>query len=1060
MIRWFANNAIAANLLMLSILIAGIWTALNRVPLEVTPSLSWNTVVIWMPYRGGTAKDVERAILIPVEQALEGVQGIKQLNSDGSRGLAMFYLQAEPGTDLQVLQDEVKARLDTITTFPSETERPNVLIPESGNYQPVLSVAVTGNLSEIALKKVARRVQEDLLEIPGISRTTVEGSRRFEISIEPDPEKLLAYRLSFQELADAIRRFSIDLPAGAIDSDGGTFIIRTKGQAYIGTDFHKIPIRSVAGSEVVLGEVATIRDEFEEGDKRISFNGKRAMFVQVMRTGQENAIDISNKVRDYVNNSRDRFPDGIDLFVWSDDSLTIRGRLSSLATSLAQGCVLVLIVLGLFLRPQLAFWIVLGIPVSFAGAMLLMPWLGVTANVMSLFGLILVLGIVVDDAIVTGESVYSMIQEGVSPLEASIQGTERIAIPVTYGCLTTVVAFVPMFFFEGKWGDFASQIPPVAIAVLLFSLIESKLCLPAHLKHLTPINERSLIARFQRWIAGSLEAFVKRVFRPSLVFALRYRATVLALFLTCALLMTAYCVSGRMKFVSFPAVDTMRITATIDLPNNTTLETTQRYVNRITTALEQVKKEFTDPGSRESLIRNISVVTGAMGPKEPFDKSAGYVSIEIMDPDERSEPGPRNADIVNRWTDLVGPIPEATVRIYSDQSLDKGQEYADENLHIELRGPTSPKKAEIAERAKTLMQSYEGIANAWAQINYGQDELEFTLKPRAAELGVTQILLAQQIRQAFFGEEAQRVQRDIDDIRVMVRLPKVDRESLYTLEQLRIRTPRGVDVPLSTIADLSFTKAPSFVERNDRAEIIRMGAQAKDETVDLIRMAEDLKPQLMAMCSEGENLSFEFKGHVAQAEASRRQTILMSAGVAFAIFALLAIPLKSITQPLFVMLAIPFSILGALFGHIIMGITPSYLSVFGMLALAGVAVNDSLVLVDYINQKMKEGATLQQAATEAGTRRFRPIWLTSATTFAGLMPTMFDRSLQGQFLVPMAVSMGFGILFATVITLYLIPCALVFAEDVQKMFAGVWKWYLYPFQQNESLASNSSETIG
>lgn len=417
------------------------------------------------------------------------------------------------------------------------------------------------------------------------------------------------------------------------------------------------------------------------------------------------------------------------------------------------------------------------------------------------------------------------------------------------------------------------------------------------------------------------------------------------------------------------------------------------------------------------------------------------MTIEVLDPGERTEPGPRNSQIANRWTELVGPIPEAmTFRIIAEQTLDAGREYADENLHLELRGPTSPKKAEIAERIKALLQSRAGIKTAWAQVNYGQDELEFALKPRAVELGLTQWHLAVQIRQAFYGEEAQRVQRGIDDIRVMVRLPKADRETLHTLDQLKIRTPRGAEVPLATVADVRFTKAPSFVERNDRAEIIRIGAQPADETVDILGMAREITPQLVEFCYQGQDVSFEFKGHVAEAEEARKRTILGGAALLFALYAMLAIPFKSLLQPIFVMLAIPFAIIGALAGHIVMGVTPSYLSVFGMLGLAGVVVNDSIVLVDYINQRRAEGKTLRAAALEAGARRFRPILLTSATTFAGLAPLMVAKSLQAQFLIPMAISLGFGILFCTVITLYLVPCALLMAEDLGRHFRRFREW--------------------
>lgn len=1050
MIRWFTQNGIAANILMVGILIAGLYTAFFRIPLEVSPSLSWNTVMIEMPYRGATAKDVERAILIPVEEALEGVKGIEQLNADGSRGMARFFLRAKPSVDLRALMDDVKARVDTITTFPSETERPRIFIPESGNYFEVLSVAVTGKLSAYGLRDVTRRVQEDLLQLPGISRAAIEGTRRVEISIEADTDKLLSYNLSFQDLADAVRGFSIDLPAGAIDSESGTFVVRTRGQAYTEEDFAKIPIRTTNSSEVLLGDVATIRDGFEEGEKKVEFNGQPALFIEVTRTGQESAIDISNKVREYVRTAKERFPEGIELFVWDDESLAIRGRLSTLIESLLQGSLLVLVVLGLFLRPALAFWIVIGIPVGFAGGVLFMPWFGVTANVMSLFGYIIVVGIVVDDAIVTGENIYSKVKAGMPPMEAAVAGTHEVATPVTFGALTTMVAFVPLLFFDGMWGDFAKQIPPVVAPVLLFSLIESKLILPSHLKHLKLKNDSNVVSRFQGAIAGGLERFIERVYQPTLRQAVRHRSIVLSLFLAAALAMAGYCVGGRMGFVSFPSVDRQRITTMLDLPDATPLETTVKYIDRIHAALEQVREEFVDPGTGESLIRNVTRVTGAGSPGRDFDKSRGYISVEVMSPDDRTVPGPRNSEIASRWTELIGPIHEATsFRVYAESNLVRGEEYDDEYLNIELRGPTSPEKAKVAEDIKALLESYEGINNAWARVNYGQDELELSLRPRAAELGLTQALLAQQIRQAFYGEEAQRVQRGTDDIRVMVRLPKSARQSLHTLDQLKIRTPRGADVPLATVAEVTFAKAPSFVERNDGAEIIRCGAQPVDETVDIMGISKEIAPILTQMCHE-HGLSFQFMGFVADAEETRKKTILGAIILFITLYGMLAIPLRSITQPFFVMLAVPFAIIGALIGHIVLALTPSYLSVFGMLALAGIAVNDTLVMVDYVNRRKAQGATLLDAALEAGGKRFRPIMLTSVTTFAGLTPLLLDRSLQAQFLIPMAVSLAFGVLFATAVTLFLVPCSLLVADDLANALNRLQAWYFRPFQRTKT----------
>lgn len=1031
--------------MMLAILIGGIYTAFYKIPLEVSPERSMASVSIEMTYRGGTAKDVEQAILVPIEEALEGVEGIRDIFSFGRQGSGRIWVEAEPDADLRVLLEDVTQRIDTITTFPEETERPQISIPDSSNWWEVLSIAVTGHLTPHELREVARTVQEDIIALPGISRAQVQGDREYEISVEVDTTKLLAYGLSLQDLANAIQQFSIDLPAGSIESASGTFIVRTRGQAYSEQEFSKIPILSINGSDVLLGEVATVTDGFEEGEKIVEFNGRPALFVEVMRTGNENAIEISDRVHQYVENTRSRFPEGIEMFIWDDESVEIRGRLTTLIESMLQGSLLVMLLLGMFLRPGLAFWIVAGIPVGFAGGVILMPYFGVTANVMSLFGFIIVVGIVVDDAIVTGENVYLKMKEGMSPLDAAVEGTHEVAIPVTFGALTTMVAFIPLMFFEGSWGDFASQVPPVVAPVLFFSLIESKLILPAHLKHLRPVPHDNPITRVQTSIADGLEYVIEHIYQPCLEFSVRHRISVLAIFVSAMLLMAGYCLSGRMEFIAYPSVEKQRISAELDMPDDTALETTAQYMNRIEAALLQVQKEFVDPGTGESLVRNISKLVGGARIHQDFDKSRGAISFEVLAPSLRSATGPKNSDLATRWNELIGSIPEATeFRIRSDSSINRDRNVDNENLNIELRGPMSPEKAEVARQIKALLEEYKEFGSAWANVNYGQDELELRLKPQAAELGLTQQLLAQQVRQSFFGEEAQRLQRGIDNIRVMVRLPIEQRETLHTLERMRIRTPRGADVPLSTVAEIAFTKAPSSVERKNGAEILRCGAQPVDATVDILRIADEISPKIQELC-QPHNLTFQYVGYVAEAEDAQRQTILGSCVLAFVLYGLLAVALKSLGQPFFVLLAIPFAIIGALLGHIAMDITPSYLSVFGMLALAGVAVNDTLVMVDYVNQRRAEGATLREAALQAGARRFRPIMLTSITTFVGLIPLLMDKSLQAQFLIPMAASLAFGVMFATLVTLILIPCAQLAADDVGKVLLAIKRWYFRPF---------------
>ena len=680
-----------------------------------------------------------------------------------------------------------------------------------------------------------------------------------------------------------------------------------------------------------------------------------------------------------------------------------------------------------------------------------MPAFDITANLMSVFGFIIVLGLVVDDAIVTSENIYSKMKTGMDPLEAAVLGTKEVAVPVTFGVLTTIVAFIPLLYFEGRWATYARQIPPVVAPVLLFSLIESKFILPSHLKHIkTGRTKFNFFSRFQKKIADGLEVFIERVYNPSLAFSVKHRYTVAALFASMALLMYGYCKGGNLGFVSTPTVDMLRITASVDLPDGTPLERTDLYVKRINAAVEVLRGEFMDGDTGQSLIRNVYTQTGDRGySSTTVDETRGEVSIEIMPPSQRKEPGPKNSVISNRWKEIVGEIPEASSFSVRGERRGERGDRDEEPIELELRGESDDLKVEIARKIVDILEGFDGISDAYTRVGDGEDELELSLKPRAAELQITQQALAQQVRQAFYGQEAQRVQRGRDDIRVMVRLTRDERESLHTLDTLKIRTPDGAMVALSTIADVKMVKAPGRIERKDGAEVIEIFAVPEDEEVDIIGIAESAAASIQTEVNRGNNLSYRFTGYIAEHEASKKRTLVGGIALMFALYALLAIPFKSLVQPVFVLLAVPFGIIGALLGHIIMDIVPSYLSVFGMLALAGVVVNDSLVMVDFINCRRAEGVSLKDAILTAGGARFRPIMLTSLTTFAGLMPLIFERSIQAQFLIPMAVSLGFGILFATVITLYLIPGAYMISDDIGRGLKRVTGWYMRPFRATE-----------
>ena len=686
--------------------------------------------------------------------------------------------------------------------------------------------------------------------------------------------------------------------------------------------------------------------------------------------------------------------------------------------------------------------------VSFAGGIVVMQLFGISANMMSLFGFIIVIGVVVDDAIVTGESVYTRLQRGTNPLDAAVSGTRAVTVPVTFGILTTIVAFLPLLFFEGMTGNFARQIPFVVTPVLLFSLVESKLILPAHLKHvrISKPRIRNPLSVIQRGAASGLQSLIDKVYAPTLKVVVSHRLSMIGFFVCLALLMLGYFAGGRLGYVSIPSVERPEIFATLKLPEHVSKEVTRSYTDRITTAAEQMQEEFVDP-EKGPIVTNHWRLLGTDYPGRPYNKAYSVVFLGLMPSGLRSEAGPSNDAVMKRWRELIGDLPaNATLKIRTQKTRGDDGEKETDPLEMELRGPNSEMKQEIARKTEELLEGYDGIANAWVNQRANQTEVELSLTPRGTELGITQQTLAYQVRRAFYGEEAQRVLRGHEEYRVMVRLPKKQRETFNTLEKMKIRTPSGAEVPLFTVAKIDFVQAPTYIERNDKAEVIRIGGEPTDRNVDLVRIADSLKPQLRELLRGSEDLQFVFRGAVAEAEETKKRLIIGSIALMFALFALLAIPFQSVLQPIYILAVVPFGVIGALLGHMIMGVTPSDLSLFGIIAMAGVVVNDSLVMVDDINQRVRRGIPLLDAVQQSGCQRFRPIFLTSVTTFVGLMPLMFDNSLQAQFLIPMAVSLAYGVLFATGITLFLIPCVLLTANDLGVMARSFFSWYGRPFR--------------
>ncbi len=1052
MISWFTKNSVAANILMIAILGLGAISAL-KIPFEVTPVVSFPVVDINMTLRGGTPSDVETQIVIPIERALENVAGVRGMSSSARRdnGRVRLFLEKHLSESEQkeILQD-VTARVDAINTFPTESERPRIQIPSTASWYEVISVVLSGKLSEEELLEGIRSVRNDLTSLPEISFVEIRGDRDQQVTIEVPKDTLRAYNLTLADISQAVRTSSIDLSAGVIKGSNGGVLLRTKAQAYTKEDFDNITIRRANGAELKLGDIAITKDSFEDEDKIVRFNGEPAMICEVLRADGEDALAISQAVKDYVANSQEKFPEGVNLSTWDDDSISLRGRISTLVSNLLQGILLVFIALTLFLRPKVALWVVIGIPISFAGALISMNYFGVTANIMSLFGFIVVLGIVVDDAIVTGESVYSRLRGGMNGLDAAIIGTKEVSVPVTFGVITTIAAFTPLLFLESREGELARQIPLVVIPVLIFSLVESKLILPAHLKHLQPRKNPGFFSRIQKKIADGLEALVRIVYTPLLRFATSFRYATVACFLALAAIIGSYYLHKmHPEFTDHPTVDRYFIFARLEMDSELEFEDTNHAVNRVVEAVNTIKGDFIDPGSGESIIRSVLSSAGGFPTFGRSNPQVGFVLVELTPPSQRTEIVAVNDDVAEAWRAEVGEI--QGIKRFSIRTQDAGRSGEEtESIEIEILGPNDASREAIANHIVDWLKERDDIQTAWSDHGKLQREINVALRPEGKELRLSEAGVAAQVRSAFFGDQAQRLQRGEDNLRVMIRLPEEERKSLHTLETLRINLPNEGSTELQNVALLNEALTPPAIERIDGQRGTQVYATPLTTDTNLFTIEEALTPELDAIAQQYSDTTWRYDGYLADYDVKLKRMLEAGAILMFTLYALLAIPFKSFTQPFYVMLAVPFGILGAIVGHIIIDLTPSWLSVFGILAMAGVVVNDSLVLVDYVNQKRRAGETFQDAVHQAGVRRFRPIILTSITTFAGLLPIIFEKSIQAQFLIPMATSLGFGILFATFITLILIPCAMLIGEDLSQGLAKIKVWYLRPFQKTTS----------
>jgi multidrug efflux pump subunit AcrB len=1021
-IAWFARNDVAANLLLMTIVGLGAWALAAKIPLEVFPAFELRSVTVQVPFPGATPAEVEEGITVKIEEAVQDLDGIKTLRSTAAEGLGTVVVEVDSRHDPRELMNDAKARVDAISTFPADSERPVVYVPEI--RRDVITVVVSGELSEGELRLVAERVRDELVAFETITQVELDGVRPYEVSIEISEQTLRQYGLTLEQVAAAVRRTSLDLAAGSVRTSGGEVLIRTQGQARAGPEFEDIVVRGEAGARLTVRDLGVVRDAFNEDPYEFRFNGRPAAFIDIYRVGEQSALEVARAVRGYIASPPAWLPPGVELAYWRDQSRVVQARLNTLLKSALQGSILILILLTLFLRPSVAFWVLAGMPVAFMGGIALMPLFGVTINLLSLFAFILVLGIVVDDAIVTGENIFTRLQKGEDPLEAAIKGTQEIAVPVTFGVLTTVVAFLPLMMIEGVRGQLFAQIPLIVIPVLLFSLVESKFILPAHLKHVRvrSSDRDGPLSRLQARIQQGIERGTQALYRPALGAALRRPYLALSLFLAAAVLLFSLAIGGHLRFVFFPRIQAETAAATLVMPPGTPFAATTAAIGRINVEAEALRERYRDPESGESVILGVLASAGSAG-RNQTGSHTGRVMFEIVPPEERKSEV-TSADLVREWRQRIGPIPGAKEVSFRAEIGGGGAP-----IDVQIAGPDFGPLRTLANEVRARLATYPGVFDITDSFEDGKQEIKLRIRPEAELLGITLDDLARQVRHAFYGFEVQRVQRGREEVRVFVRYPEIERRSLENLDTMRIRSPEGFEVPFAEVASAEFGRGFAQINRVDRNRTINVTADLNKETVDIEAIKQDLAAFLAAAAPAYPGVSFTLEG-----EAREQRESFGSLGygllfVLFTIYALLAIPFRSYLQPLIVMSVIPFGVAGAMLGHILMGMTLTIMSLMGMLALTGVVVNDSLVLVDFINRRRADGMPVAEAVSRAGVARLRPVLLTSLTTFAGLTPLIFEKSTQAQFLIPMAVSLGFGILFATFVTLLLVPLNYLILED-------------------------------
>lgn len=1031
-IAWMAINAVPANLLMIFFLVGGLIMLLN-IKQEVFPEFDLDVVNISVSYPGSSPEEVEKGIVQSIEEAVRGVDGVKKVTSTAGEGFATINCEMLLGADRQQVYQDVQQEVARIRTLPLDAEQPEVTL--ATRRHGVITLILYGDESEHSIRDLAEIIREELLQDSRITVVELEGVRKPEVLVSVPQDTLRAYGLTVAQLANIINNSSVELPAGGVKTEGGEILLRLRDRRDWASEFRYIPVvKTAEGSQVMLGEIATVEEGFEDVDTFGTFNGKQAALIEVYRIGKQTPLEVAGAVKSVMTELNAKLPPGVSLTVLSDRSEIYKQRASLLGRNGLFGLALVLILLGSFLHARLAFWVAMGIPISFLGGLLFLPAWDVTINMISMFAFLIALGIVVDDAIVVGENIYDYQEKGLSFMDAAIRGTREVTMPVTFSVLTNIVAFFPLFMVPGTIGKIWKVIPAVVVTVFAISLIECLFVLPAHLGHFKgaktgPIRQKlhDKQQAFSRWFVEK----VRTIYGPFLDRVMAYRYVTMAIAIAVLVITLTYVFTGRVGRVSMPRVDSDYATVTAALPYGSPVKHSQAVADILTKTAQELGSEIRakDPKGRDQ----ITGVYANIGTSFRGTSGGHVVQVRayLVDSDNR----PVNTrEFTDRWRSKVGPI--AGIEAIRFES-DRGGPGGGAGLSVLLSHRDNAQLEQACRDAAEWLEGFSNVSDVDIGFSEGKEQFDFQILPAGLNLGLTSEEIARQMRANFYGAEALRQQRGRDEIKVRVQLPKDERSSAEDINSLLIRTPAGTYVPLIEVAQLTRGRSYTSIDHENGRRVLTITADVTPIGDAEAMLDKFISEGFPALKDKYPGLGYGFAGRQLDFREGMAALRLGFIVAILMVYVLLAVPFKSYSQPLIIMVSIPFGIVGAVIGHIMMGYDLSMMSMMGIIALSGVVVNDSLVLIDFANRRRAEGMSVHDAMLNAGVRRFRPIMLTTLTTFCGLAPMIFEQSRQARFMIPMAISLGYGILLATGIALIIVPALYMIIEDVKHLLAKI-----------------------